>query len=373
MHPFNIKSNNGMKSIISTLLLLLLLSCKEKEGEYICTPCDLSCDTLTFLAAGTCPHCHMPLIKKSDLVQENELEIGSIAIKEGSGVFLVEGGPGKENKSIKVYYHRPKNFNSTSKILLVIPGAGRNGDSYRDAWIEESEEYSVLILSPMYAEEDYQFEDYHLCGLMYDLNLGNAIQRIEGTNIAALNEAEFDYKVNANREEWIFGDFDRIFDLTVKALHSKQTTYDVFGHSAGGQILHRFALFQPNSKADRIIASNSGFYTLPDFETALPFGIKNAPINQQDVNTSFSKKLVLFIGELDNENETGGTLLRSTTVDKQGLHRLERAGFFYQQAKALAAENESNLNWELKIIPAVGHNHRKMGDAAAKYLYINNE
>ncbi len=362
-----------MKSILSTLIILMLLSCKEKEGEYICTPCNLPCDALAFSAAGTCPHCNMALIKKSDLKQENKLTIDSIAITEGSGAFLVAGGPGKENKSIKVYYHRPESFNPDSKILLVIPGAGRNGDSYRDAWIEESEEYGLLILSPMYAEEDYRFEDYHLCGLMYDLNLGNAIQRTEGTNIATLDEVEFDYKVNLNREEWIFGDFDRIFDIAVATLNSKQTRYDVFGHSAGGQILHRFALFQPDSKADRILASNSGFYTLPDFNTALPFGIKNASLSQAEVNASFSKKLVLFIGELDNENETGGTLLRSTTVDKQGLHRLERARFFYQQAEAIAAANESDLNWELKIIPGVGHNHRKMGDAAAKYLYANHE
>lgn len=362
-----------MKSIISTLIILLLLSCKEKEGEYVCTPCKLPCDALAFSAAGTCPHCNMALVKKSDLVQANELEVDSIAIKEGSGAFLLEGGTGKENDSLKVYYHRPKNFNSDSKILLVIPGAGRNGDSYRDAWIEESEEYGILILSPQYAEEAYQFEDYHLCGLMYDLNLGSTIERIEGTNIAALNESEFSYKVNLNRKEWIFGDFDRIFDFAVKTLNSKQTKYDVFGHSAGGQILHRFALFQPDSKADRILASNSGFYTLPDFNTTLPFGIKNTSLNQQDLNAAFSKKLILFIGELDNENETGGTLLRSPTVDQQGLHRLERARFFYKQAKAIATEKESNLNWDLKIIPSVGHDHRKMGDAAGKYLYANNE
>ncbi|MCR9287561.1 MAG: hypothetical protein NXI23_09285 [Bacteroidetes bacterium] len=52
------------------------------------------------------------------------------------------------------------------------------------------------------------------------------------------------------------------------------------------------------------------------------------PILEENLVTSFSKKLVLFNGELDNENETGGTLLRSPTVDKQGLHRIERGHFF---------------------------------------------
>lgn len=360
-----------MKNIISILVVLTLISCKSKEGGYVCTPCDLPCDEIAFSEAGICQHCNMALIKQSDLQKEKELKVNQIDIQEGSGVFLIEGGNGKKGNSIKVYYHRPKNFKSDSKVLLVIPGAGRNGNSYRDAWIKESEEYGVLILSPMYAEEDYAFEDYHLCGLMYDLNLKNTIDRIEGTNIVELDETKLTYKVNKNRKQWIFKDFDRIFDLTVKAINSEQTKYDIFGHSAGGQILHRFALFQPDSKADRILASNSGFYTLPDFNTDLPFGIKNTPLNQQDLKSSLSKKLILFIGELDNENETGGTLLRSVTADKQGLHRFERAQYFYNQAKAIAEEKEFNFNWDLKIIPNVGHNHRKMGDAAAEYLYAN--
>ncbi|MDF1864443.1 MAG: hypothetical protein P1U70_06395 [Saprospiraceae bacterium] len=93
------------------------------------------------------------------------------------------------------------------------------------------------------------------------------------------------------------------------------------------------------------------------------------PILEENLVTSFSKKLVLFNGELDNENETGGTLLRSPTVDKQGLHRIERGHFFYNWSKDKAEAWGTDFNWELKIIPGVGHNHRKIGDFAAKYLY----
>tara|TARA_R110002049_G_C9031771_1_gene552071 strand:+ start:470 stop:790 length:321 start_codon:yes stop_codon:yes gene_type:complete len=88
------------------------------------------------------------------------------------------------------------------------------------------------------SEEDYIFEDYHLRGLLYDSNLINIIFRIGGTNIVELDETKLTYKVNENREQWIFEDFDRVFDLTVKAINSEQIKYDIFGHSAGGQILH---------------------------------------------------------------------------------------------------------------------------------------
>ena len=90
---------------------------------------------------------------------EKELVLNQINIQEGSGEFLIEGGKAKKDKTVKIFYHKPKNYRANSKFLMVIPGAGRNGDSYRDAWIDESEKYSLLILSPMYQESQYGFED----------------------------------------------------------------------------------------------------------------------------------------------------------------------------------------------------------------------
>ncbi|MEL6917880.1 MAG: hypothetical protein AAFO99_09125, partial [Bacteroidota bacterium] len=260
-----------------------------------------------------------------------------------------------------------------SRILIVIPGAGRNGDSYRDAWIEASEKYSLLILSPMYPEHEYGFEDYHLCGLITETNLKKSITYVENTNIVRLHEDTFKFKVNLNANEWLFNDLDRLFNLTVNAVNSSQKSYDVFGHSAGGHILHRLALFQKNSKADKIVASNSSFYTVPSFETSFPFGLKNAPIEKESLKNVFNKQLIVFLGELDNANETGGTFLHSKSANEQGLHRLERGKFFFKTSKAIAEELELHFNWDLVIIPNTGHDHQKMGNAAANYLYGEKE
>lgn len=358
-----------IKPALIFLLFLLITFCQKKDGDYMCKPCDLECDELSFNEPGICPHCKMDLIKKSDLIDESELEVNAIDIQDGSGVFLIDGGKGNDQKNIKIYYHKPKNFTEDSKILLVIPGAGRNGDTYRDAWIKESEKYSILILSPMYMEDDYDFGAYHLGGLVYDLNLEEAVEFDQNSNRVFLDEEKFSFQINSNKEEWIYKDFDRVFDMVVQALGSRQTTYDIFGHSAGGQILHRFAIFQPDSKVDRILASNSGSYTLPDFDIALPFGLKNTILEKENLQDVFNKKLVLLIGELDNENEKGGLLLRSPTVDKQGLHRLERGTYFYERSKAISKEFGLEFNWELVIVPGIGHDHRKIGDAAADFLY----
>ncbi|MDO1451081.1 hypothetical protein Q0590_32705 [Rhodocytophaga aerolata] len=314
----------------------------------------------------------MKLIKKSDLKEEKELVLNLIHIQEGSGEFLIEGGKSNKDRPIQVFYHRPKNYGAHSKILMVIPGAGRNADSYRDAWIEESEKYSLLILSPLYQESEYGFEDYHLCGLIKGSNLKNSIDYVEGTNIAKLDEEKVNFKFNPNSDEWIFNDFDRIFDLAVKALNSKQIKYDIFGHSAGGHILHRLALFQKSSKTNIILASNASFYTLPSFDYRFPFGLKDSSIDREALKNAFRRKLVVFLGELDNENETGGTLLRSKSADQQGFHRLARGNFFFKHAKEMAAAFDFEFNWQIKTIPGVGHNHQLMGDAAGKYLYENN-
>jgi len=311
----------------------------------------------------------MKLIKQSDLEKELNLVVNQIEIEEGSGVFLIAGGSGKEEKNIKVYYHSPKSYSRDSKILIVIPGAGRNGDSYRDAWIEASEKHNVLILSPMYAEEDYPFTEYHLGGIIYNSNIFNCIAYQDDSNIVRLDEDKFSFEIAYTSEHWIFDDFDSLFQKVVLATHSTQKSYDIFGHSAGGQILHRMALFHPSSKANRIIAGNSGFYTLPSYDIDLPFGLGSSKMEKEELKKSFENKLVVMVGELDNANEDGGTLLRSPTVDQQGLHRLERGRYFFDYAKQAAEELGATFIWELNIVPNVGHNQRLMAAAAASFLY----
>lgn len=369
LESINLHLKINMKNIVLLALGFLLCYCQNSEEKYVCKPCGLDCDNLTFKESGTCPHCQMPLILESDLGKEEDLVPDEPDIQMGSGVFLISGGTGREDKTIRVFYYQPESFTTSSRILMVIPGAGRNGDSYRDAWIEESDRNGVLILSPMYAEEDYSFEEYHLGGLINSSNFLQHVTYIENTNQVELNEDSIQFQFTIDPQEWIFIDFDRIFDMVVKELNSNQTNYDVFGHSAGGQILHRMILFYPQSKAQRVLASNSGFYTLPDFDTKLPFGIDGTTITEEGLKSAFSQELVLFLGELDNENETGGTMLRSSSADIQGTHRLARGQYFYDYARSKARELNVPFNWEMVIIPGVGHDQRNMGKAASQYLY----
>lgn len=293
----------------------------------------------------------------------------NIELNRGSGFFKINGIGKHQNDSITIFYHKPINFTRSSKILIVVPGAGRNGDSYRDSWIKTSEKHSVLVLSPSYPEKDYNYGDYHLGGIIKGLDLSKGISFKKGTNQVHIDENVIEFNVDTNKGNWIFNDFDRIFELVKKSSKSNQKKYDMFGHSAGGQILHRFVLFQPNSKANRILASNAGTYTLLDSETFYPFGIENVNFTKKQLKKSFNKKLVLFLGELDNNLETKGRMLRSKTADKQGTSRIVRGKNFYSFSKKLSENSKLKFKWKLEVVPNIGHNQKKMAKAAAEYLY----
>ena len=146
----------------------------------------------------------------------------------------------------------------------------------------------------------------------------------------------------------------------------------MFGHSAGAHILHRFALIYPLSKADRMLASNAGSYTLPNTNKSIPFGLKNTGTDDESLKKSFKKELVLFLGELDNEDDKSGKLLRSRSTDRQGTHRLARGKYFYDNSMETAKMLKTKFNWKIEIVDGVGHDQRKMAEAAAMYLYEPN-
>lgn len=330
---------------------------------YVCPPCAPH-DTLRFEADGHCPVCGMALIQEVD-----SSRVGHAHLEAGSGNFVVRGGPGHEDGLVTVFYHAPGNYAHDSPVLLVIPGAGRNAWDYRDAWVEASEQHGILILSPSYTEQEYGFEDYHMGGLVEETNLTEVAEFVENSSQVLLDEERLVVDVNPSESKWIFGDFDRIVQVAKEAAGSTRSGYDVFGHSAGGQILHRQVLLHPESEADRIVAANAGFYTMPDLEAELPFGLKGAPVREEDLRASFARNLVLLLGEEDDHPEAGGIFLRSPSADRQGAGRLQRGRHFYEASRARAEEIGAEFDWEIETVPGVGHEFGRMSEAAAEYLY----
>jgi pimeloyl-ACP methyl ester carboxylesterase len=273
-----------------------------------------------------------------------------VSITPGSGSFSFIAGQGGLNHTIDVFYFRPDNFTPSSPILIVMAGGGRNGDDYRDAWIESARNYGVLVLSPSYTED------------LYPRSVNYNLARMIATTVD-------EPVVRDDPEEWLFRDVDRLFDVARAATGSERTTYDFFGHSAGGQIGHRMALFHPESGASRIVAANSGWYTAAHFGQKFPYGLDGAPVTESRLADAYASHLLILLGELDNADETRGDLRRTPEANVQGAHRLERGRYFYRTARAEARARETEFGWEMVVVPGVGHSYREMSVAAAEYLY----
>ena len=320
-------------------------------------------DHVVFQVPGNCPDCGMVLRP----INDPDFGHSPDALPVGTGHFSLVGAAGK---SIAVHYYRPPDFTATSPIVLVIPGAGRGSAEYRNAWLDAATKSGALIAALGYPEDLFDFGAYNLGGLVTSIEFGDPkVEQISPrARTITLDDDDLSFALNTDPQSWLFNDFDLAFDHITRAVGSTKKGYDVFGHSAGGQILHRMALFQQHTKARRIIAANSGFYTLPTFEHSFPSGISGTTLEKTGLTQAFAKQLIILLGEDDNSEAAGGTLLKTPLVNKQGAGRLQRGTYFYTMAEEGARKMNSEFNWQIKTVPDVGHDFESMTIVAAKLL-----
>ncbi|MBR9791312.1 MAG: alpha/beta hydrolase [Gammaproteobacteria bacterium] len=140
--------------------------------------------------------------------------------------------------------------------------------------------------------------------------------------------------------------------------------YHIFGHSAGGQFVQRMVAMKPQSRIKKAIAANAGTYSFMDEMVPYPYGLGGVNYNLQG---AFAKHLVVLIGELDN-NAQQGRLDQTVMAMEQGPNRLERGSKFFQASKTVAGNNGFDFNWQIQVVPDVGHEYKRMSEAAAKLL-----
>lgn len=278
--------------------------------------------------------------KKSDSDISNLYE-------KGAGVIKFDEYEPLKDKPVNIWYYIPVDNPVDLPILFVCHGMNRNADDYRDNWIELAKKYKVIIIAPEFSNE------YYPKSMGY--NLGNM----------------FDLERNPLPEEvWSFSIIDPIFNFVVDQINGNQTSYDMFGHSAGSQFAHRFIMFKSDTKVDRVITANSGWYTMPDFSVNYPYGLKETSLNMVSLTPMLQRKVVVLLGDKDTERTK--SLRQTPEADRQGKNRYERGLAYFEMAKQLSIDNVVNLGWIQQTVPGVAHNNAKMAPAAAQFLYGNN-
>lgn len=271
-------------------------------------------------------------------------------LSQGSGMFEFTYDPTGFNKTLKVYYYIPVNKTATTPILFVFHGGGRNAKDYRNAMQSKAEEFGFIVITPEFSIQNFPSGDQY--------NLGNVFVDGDNPSPTTLNP----------ESEWTYSIIEPLFDQVRAQLSNSNTTYDVFGHSAGAQFAHRFLMFKPNARINKAVISASGWYTFTNTSIVFPYGFKDSPLETLNLNSLFSKQIYVQVGANDNNpNESG--LRRNEMADVQGTNRKDRAINFFQFSEQLAQTNNLNFNWNFEIIENADHYYIPASQNGADLIY----
>jgi pimeloyl-ACP methyl ester carboxylesterase len=224
-------------------------------------------------------------------------------------------------------------------------GNGRTAKRYRDVWIKYAEKYRFLLLAPEFSKKNYpSIREYHR---------GNVLSKT-GKPIA--------------EKYWTFTAIENIFDYVQTISVVKAKTYKIYGHSAGGQFVHRFVLIKPDARFEVAIAANAGVYTMPTDEYAFPLGLKNVDVSGETLKKAFKKKLIVLLGDKDTD-ENHKDLPKTSGAMAQGKHRFARGIRFFGVAKEKAKKFETPFRWQLKRAKNANHSNTQMAKTASKLLF----
>lgn len=254
------------------------------------------------------------------------------SVTSGQFEFSAWDGP-----PLNIYFAEPEGLPSDAPIIIVMHGVARNADDYRDNWIDLAEEYGFVVYAPEFDKKRFpKSSRYNLGGL-------------------------------TKKDDRAFDAIEPLFKA-IKARRDMSTQgYYLFGHSAGGQFVHRYAFFGKSRHMEMAIAANSGWYTMPTTAYKYPYGLGGLRKSRYDLDVMLRMPLMVMLGDQDNDPESP-SLRHTPQADAQGLNRYDRGIFFLQLANTLAKQRRIKSRWRYNVVPGVAHDNRAMAIAAAAVI-----
>jgi len=231
-------------------------------------------------------------------------------------------------------------------VVVVMHGVKRDGDRYRDEWIGIAREHDLIILAPTFSDADFP----------------NAA----GYNFGNIRDEETSAPVDERL--WSFSAIDPLVAEAVNRMGGAQTSYVLFGHSAGAQFVHRYLYFKAESRADLFIVANAGWYTMPDFGTVFPYGLAESTRDTARLDCALQKNVVVLLGDKDID-EADPNLRRTPEAMMQGRHRLARGQSFFGAAQDQAAALGVAFGWRQLTVTGAHHSNALMASAAAALIH----
>lgn len=248
------------------------------------------------------------------------------------------GGP-----ALKVYLLQPVNAQPNAPVVFVMHGVNRDADRYFEEWRPLAEKYGFVLVVPEFSSRSFPKAAKY--------NLGGVVDAKGGVT---------------RREHWAYSAIEPLFDAVVERYALDADEYVLYGHSAGAQFAHRFALFGAGQRARMVISANAGWYTFPD-AGAWPYGPNGLPGGVYDPLAALGASLVVLAGEADID-PNHPSLRRTSEAFVQGATRFERAQTFYAAGADLAARMKVEFHWSCVTAPDVDHNDKKAAPFAVTLI-----
>ena len=193
-------------------------------------------------------------------------------IPVGRGQFVFNDSLGNADRPITVYTYRPASWTQSGPILIVMPGAGRTGESPRDTWIPYTDGTPALFSFPNSRSSTIP----GTCGTRW------------GTPTATRTGSP--------------GQTGRLRPSSTFSIMSAPgpgppgSPIFLTGTAPAASLLHRLATFLPNARYSRAVAANAGVYVMPDYSIPYPFGLKDSPLPQSEARDSVFPETHYHVG-----------------------------------------------------------------------------
>ena len=248
------------------------------------------------------------------------------------------------DRPLLLHSARPHRFDEHTPVLMVHHGVARNGRDYRDYWLRVVDDVGILAIAIEFTEQ--AFPDY----LWY--HFGNRHDENGAPN---------------PREQWTYGIDDRLFGALHEQGLTRQEKYGLFGHSAGGQFVHRMLSFGYRDRVAVAVSANAGTYAMPDLDIAWPFGLGEAGLDPDALQSVLEFPLIVMTGTNDTKT-TGRYFPKGPRSMRQGETRHERAHNYIRAGHTAAEALGTRCAWTVMNVIDVGHDGEQMSLAAAPVI-----
>lgn len=229
---------------------------------------------------------------------------------------------------LNLWAYKPENYVGDGFILL-LHGASRAAEAYRDNARGFAREYGRLVVVPEFDSQRFPNRLYQFGGVF----------RQDGSF--------------ADPEERTYAFIPKIVQHIREREGEPELPWILLGYSAGAQFVARMAALA-DTDAERLIAMAPGSTMFPTREMDFGLGFGGLPpeySNDERIRRYLALPLTVSVGTADVEE---GALPGGSAFD-QGVHRYTRNLRWFVTAMELAHHREWEFNWRLVLHHGAGH------------------